>query len=108
MGEGYIQERIQKINELKSILKERYQKCNSQGHRKLQSEDNYCTYCYRPLEWETPETEAFSEMEPTRMVHQSLTEVIHQKRQEEIQAQEDREWFRGLYFLEKELYSFPK
>ena len=30
-----------------TILQQRYAKCDSQGHKKLNGDNNYCDYCFR-------------------------------------------------------------
>ncbi len=42
-------------------LKERYELCDAQGHHKLNTENNYCNFCYRRTIYETPETDRIRE-----------------------------------------------
>jgi len=38
------------------VLDQRYHECDSKGHQKPDEKENYCSYCYRHLDYESPET----------------------------------------------------
>jgi hypothetical protein len=38
------------------ILDQRYHECDSKGHQKPDEKENYCSYCYRHIDYESPET----------------------------------------------------
>lgn len=99
------QENLDKYVELLSILDQRYTECNAKGHRKPDTEDNYCTHCYRPLEWKTPKTDAIlaSREELPIMLRPMDAPLIHKAQQEEIALQKSLQRFRGLRMLEQEL-----
>ena len=101
-----IQENSDKYMELDKKLMRRYEECNTpQGHRKPHTEDNYCTHCYRPLEWKTPETEAILAFRKDLPLMQIPMDAprIHKVEQEEIALQKSLQRFKGLRMLEQEL-----
>jgi hypothetical protein len=38
------------------VLDQRYHECDSKGHQKPDEKENYCSYCYRHLDYASPET----------------------------------------------------
>ena len=91
--------------ELERRLTQRYEKCNTQGHRKPNAEENYCTHCYRPLELRTPKADALlaSNKELPIMDRPMDAPLIQKIKQEEIALQKSLQRFEGIRMLKQEL-----
>jgi len=93
------------VNEkLGVILKQRYEECDSAGHKHPDAKKNICNYCYRELRtksYESEITEIMRRISPG-IGPLDLCGVMIQRRNE-AQSKREVEFTRGLELLEGEL-----
>lgn len=91
---------------LAKMLDGRYTECDSQGHKKPDEKTNYCTYCYRRLDYPSdPRIEAEREITAKLPFHQrpmTATATMEAER-EYLEAQKGADALSGLSKLAKEL-----
>jgi hypothetical protein len=85
-------------------LKKRYNICDSQGHQSPDRETNFCNYCFRHLNYKTPETDRkFSNRGLPLILIPCDAPLRANSAREEIQHQRLIDYFDGLNKLSSEL-----
>lgn len=94
---------------LHGILDKRYAECDADGHLNPVESENVCNYCYRRLQFESPEADLMRLHEETLPVEtQNLNiPLISEKALEEVKAQIWVDRKLGIERLAKEL-GLPK
>ncbi|MFH1521669.1 MAG: hypothetical protein ABIF18_01795 [archaeon] len=92
-------------------LKLRYNECDSpQGHRELDTTNNYCHHCHRHLKYATPEADRIRDkIQNVSWYDQSYDgSLIKRLGGAEIAAQKNLDFINGLSILEREEISEVK
>jgi hypothetical protein len=100
---------LMKIRQMcSSVLDERYHECDSKGHQK--PDENYCNYCYRHIDYASPEVAAIlEERKNIPSIHQPLdAPVLMEKRKRDIERQKAKDYFSGINKIRAELQESGK
>jgi hypothetical protein len=92
------------------VLDQRYHECDSKGHQKPDEKENYCGYCYRHIDYTSPETDAILEgRKNIPSMQQPLdAPVLMEKRKRDIERQKAKDYFRGVNKVRAELQESGK
>lgn len=102
-------EEIDRIGRLREsaaeILDDRYVDCDRQGHRKPRRRKNMCGYCFRRLEYRTPNTDAILESRKDLPLMDSPVDApyIEDLQKQEIASQRMTDRFSGLQVVIEQL-----
>jgi hypothetical protein len=96
---------LNQLSDGEQVLLDRYKTCGTKGHQN--AEGNYCSYCYRHINYETPETNRIIEGRKHLTIYQQPLDapLIIDQMKREIDSQKAMDFLQGLAKLNGELSS---